>query len=210
MPEKIRGAIFDLDGTLLDSMGVWEQIDVDFLKKRGIAATEDYTRAVTTMSFQEAADYSIRRFDLRESPDEIIREWNEMCLEAYTHTILLKPGAKDYLLRLKRGKIKLGVATALSSDLYGPALKNNGIFDLFEAFASIKEVSRGKGFPDVYLLAAERLELEPYQCEVFEDILPGIRGAKAGGLKTCGVYDPSSAYEWEKICAVADRVITGF
>lgn len=203
MPD-FQAAIFDLDGTLLDSMGVWERIDVDFLRKRGLTATKDYIQAVTPMGFQEAAEYTIRRFGLTDTATQIIAEWHVMCRDAYRYTVGLKPGAESYLLRLKQAGVKLGVATALSPELYRPALEHNGVLRLFHAFASVNEVQRGKGFPDIYLLAAQRLGVAPAQCMVFEDILSGIMGAKAGGFLTCGVYDPYSAYEWESIRVAAD------
>lgn len=206
----IKAAIFDLDGTLLDSMGVWAQIDVDFLGKRGIPVTDAYVKAVTSMGLREAAEYTIQRYGFAQTPEEIMDEWNRMCREAYAHTIPLKPHAKGTLARLRQAEVKLGVATALSPDLYVPALRRNGIYPWFDALTSAQEVRRGKGFPDIYLLAAQRLGVEPPQCMVFEDILSGILGAKAGGFYTCGVYDESSAHDWEKICAAADRTLTAY
>lgn len=204
------GAIFDLDGTLLDSMDVWVRIDIDFLKKRGIFAPEDYIQALTPLGFYEAAKYTVSRFNLNETPEEVLREWGGMCRRAYERDIRLKPGAKEYLIHLKDAGVKLGVATALGRDLFEPVLKNNGIFGLFGAFASLDEVRRGKGFPDIYLLAAKRLEIAPAACAVFEDILIGILGAKAGGFMTCGVWDKSSAHEWDKIKEAADWTVKGF
>lgn len=200
-------AIFDLDGTLLDSMGLWAQIDADFLEKRGIEITGDYIQAITPLGFGEAADYTIARYGLNESSEDIIAEWNQMCRDAYRYRVDLKPDAKECLLYLKGAGIKLGVATALTPDLFKPALENNGVLHLFDAFASLEEVQRGKGFPDIYLLASQRLGVAPGQCMVFEDILAGIAGAKAGGFRTCGVYDLYSAYEWSEIRSVADMCI---
>jgi len=209
MPE-FEAAIFDLDGTLLDSMGLWEQIDIDFLGKRGIEATKDYIRAVTPLDFAAAAEYTIRRFHLEESAEDIILEWKRMCRDAYEQRIGLKPHAKEYLLALKQSGVKLGVATALTPDLSRLALEHNRIAHLFEAFASRNEVDRGKGFPDVYLLAAQRLGVPPEKCMVFEDILSGISGARAGGFLTCGVFDAWSAHEWKDIMVLADLAVQGF
>ncbi len=206
----VRGAIFDLDGTLLDSMGVWEEIDIAFLAKRSIAVPQDYVEKVTPMGFLQAAEYTIERLHLSECAQDIIAEWGRMSIDAYSHRIALKPYAKEYLKQLKAKGIRLAVATALTPDLYGPALRNNGILEYFDAFASLSEVSRGKGSPDIYLLAASRLGLRPEKCVVFEDILEGIKGAKAGGFLTCGVYDRYSAHEKDKILASADRYIISF
>jgi HAD superfamily hydrolase (TIGR01509 family) len=205
-----KGAIFDLDGTLLDSMGVWADIDVDFLARRGIDVPPDYITAVTPMGFMEAAVYTIQRFGLDEKAEDIIEEWNQMSIDAYSHKVALKPKAKEYLLSLKEKGVKLAVATALPPGLYEPALKNNGIYELFDAFSFLSEVERGKGFPDIYLIAAERLGLKPKDCIVFEDIYAGICGAKAGGFRTCGVYDSYSDYEKEKILNTADLFIESF
>ncbi len=206
MPD-FKAAIFDLDGTLLDSMGIWEQIDNEFLKKRGFEATPDYIQAITPLGFRDAAAYTIERFGLAETPEALVEEWGMMCRRAYEREITLKPHAEAYLLALKQDGVKLAVATALDPEQYIPALENNGVIHLFDAFASLKEVSRGKGFPDIYWLAANRLEMEPCDCMVFEDILAGIAGAKSGGFKTCGVYDNSSAHEWDKIYKAADKTI---
>lgn len=204
---EFEAAIFDLDGTLLESMGVWTEIDAAFLQKRGFEATEDYIRAVTPMGFRPAAEYTISRFGLEESPDEIMAEWDLMCRDAYAHTIGLKPDAEVYLRRLKQGGVKLGVATALTPELFRPALERNGVLSLFDAFTSLGEVRRGKGFPDIYLLTAQKLGVAPGACMVFEDISLGIAGAQAGGFLTCGVYDDSSAHEWDKIRETAHRTI---
>ena len=110
-------------------------------------------------------------------------EWSLMCRRAYAHDIFLKPYAEAYLLALKRDGVKLAVATALDPEQYIPALENNGIIHLFDAFTSLKEVTRGKGFPDIYWLAAEQLEIEPPDCMVFEDILAGLPPQNRAGLK---------------------------
>lgn len=203
-------AIFDLDGTLIDSMGMWERLDADFLACRGFAMPEGYTEAVSAMNFPEAAAYTIRRLGLKESPEEIIREWNDRVAEEYAHGIRLKPHAREYLGYLKSRRVRLGVATALPPELFGPVLQNNGVFPLFDAFADAGEVRRGKGFPDLYLLAAERLGIPPGRCAVFEDVLPGVRGAKAAGMTVFGVHDRASARDEKAIREAADGYIHDF
>lgn len=205
-----KGAIFDLDGTLLDSLHVWEQIDIRFLEKRGFTATREYTQAVTPLGFHKAAEYTIARYHLSETPEEIIQEWNLMAQEAYRSEITLKPNAQEYLMHLKKKGVKLGVATALHAESIESVLKNNGIYDFFESFTMLQEVGRGKGHPDIYLLAAQKLGLQPEDCIVYEDILTAVKGAKSGGFRVCGVYDPYAEHEWEEIVALSDFTIRDF
>lgn len=198
------GGIFDLDGTVIDSMGVWRKIDVDFLGKRGLSVPEDYLKAITPLGFDAAAEYTIKRFHFTEKKEDIIEEWYHMAEYAYGHEVMCKPGAKEYLESIKKKGIRLAVATSSDQALYAPCLKNNGIYDLFDAFVQVKEVSRGKGFPDIYYEAAHRLGLKSKECVVFEDILAGVKGAKQGGFHTVGIYDENSFYEHEEMKKIAD------
>lgn len=209
MPEY-DAAIFDLDGTLIDSMDVWDRVDEAFLGRRGIPVTEDYTAAVSAMCFSEAAEYTINRYGFPDTPEKLIAEWNGMVLREYADNIPLKPHAREFLDRLRGQGVRLGVATALPEDLYGPVLRRNEVFDRFSAFASVCEAARGKGFPDVYLLAAERLGVKPERCVVFEDVLPGIRGAKAAGMAAYGVFDPRSAVDEPAMRELADGYLRDF
>ena len=122
---NFKGAVFDLDGTLLDSMEVWKNIDIEFLSKRGLEVPKGYSDEILAMSFRETAEYTIARFGLQEQPDDVMHEWNQMAIEAYGHHVQLKPGAKEYLLKLKSHGIRLG-GTALSQKLYLPCLQNCG------------------------------------------------------------------------------------
>lgn len=208
--QNFKGAIFDLDGTLLDSMYVWADVNKLFLKSRGLAAPKGYVETITPMFSREAADYAISTLGLTDDPEALIREWDDMAADIYANDIALKPGADEYLQRLKDKGVKLGVATALGKNLYKPVLTHNGVYGLFDAFASSGEVKRSKAFPDVYLLAAERIGVEPADCMVFEDITTGVKGARAGGFSTCGVYEPWSFDEQAGLESEADFYIKSF
>ena len=150
-----KAAIFDLDGTLLDSMGVWDQVDIDFLNKRGIEVPPDYMTKVSAMQFRQIAEYTIARFGLTDTPEELMQEWDDMASVAYSTTVEAKPGALDYLRDLKASGVKLGVATSLPPRLREPALRHVGMFDLFNDIVSVDDANDvGKDQPDVYLLAA--------------------------------------------------------
>lgn len=206
----LKGAIFDLDGTLLDSMGVWERIDIQFLSSRGFDVPGDYAQTIAPMGFLQAAEYTIRRFSLPDTPMQLVQEWNTMAERAYRETVPLKPFVREYLSFLKERHVPLAVATASQEILYKAALENNGIYDFFDAFTTLADVRRGKGFPDIYLHAAYQLGLPPEQCAVFEDIYEGVIGARSGGFYTVGVYDPCSEKEKQKMQKEADLFIESF
>lgn len=205
-----KGAIFDLDGTLLDSMRVWVEVDNEFLSRRGIEPTQDYVDAIAPMGFRRAAEYTIERFNFKETPEEIMEEWYSLAESEYSEEVRLKPNVKAYLKFLKQKNIPMAVATASEERLFIPSLKNNGIYEYFESFTTVNEVKRGKGFPDIYIKAAEKLGLEPSECVVFEDILAGVKGARTGGFKVVGIYDNVSKHEHDEMKMLADICIHDF
>lgn len=205
-----RAALFDMDGTLLDSMGVWAQVDADFFALRGIPVPDDYGPNLSGKTFFESALYTKERFRLPDSVEEIIAEWNELCRTEYACRVTLKPGAKAYLRLLKRSGVKLAVATALPEHLFRPALRHNGVEDLFDAFTSTEETAGGKHTGEVYALAAKRLGVANEDCIVFEDILEGHLGARAVGMRSCNVYDASADHNRAAIERTADFCIRDF
>lgn len=207
---NFHAAIFDLDGTLLDSMDVWENIDIAFLKKRGLPVPSDYVTEICARSFIEAAEYTISLFHLPEGVDAIIQEWNEMAAYEYAHNVTLSPFALEYLRQLRRAGVKLAVATGLPQKLYEPCLKKNGIYDLFDVLCSTDDMARGKEYPDIFLHCADRLGVVPEQCLVFEDVLPAVRSAKRAGMTAYGVYDKYSRHNMEEIKKIADGYLFDF
>lgn len=208
--KKYKGAIFDLDGTLFDSMGIWKDVDLAFFNRRGIEMPDDYQECIKDMHFKSMAIYTKERFNLPDDINDIMDEWCELCFDEYENQIGLKDGVYDYLISLKDKGIKLAYATANTTGLSEVCLKSNGIYELFDACAYLHETKSDKSDPDVYLLACERLGLIPSECIVFEDILPGIQGAKKGGFTVCGVYDKFSEKDECDIRKIADYYIKSF
>ena len=204
-------AIFDLDGTLLDSMHVWSRVDEIYFEKRGMVAPDDYGAALAGLSYRESAEYTKARFGFPEPWEEIVREWTELAHEEYALRVELKPGAREYLTALNRAGVKLAVATALPEYLYRPCLERLGILGLFSALCSTDDTGgRGKGNGEVFLLAAKRLGIAPERCAVFEDVLEGIRGAKRAGMRALCVKDAANAQMHGEIEAMADWMIDSY
>ena len=150
--------------------------------------------------------YTIERYGLPLTPEAVMARWQALVQTQYSENVALKPGAQALLRALHKRGWRLGVATALQKSLYEPCLRRLGVWDCFCAFAGVEE-ARDKAYPDIYLLAAERMGVEPRHCVVFEDIAKGLRGAKGAGMQTVGVYDETSAYQWLEIQALADRCV---
>ena len=199
--DTIKAAIFDLDGTLVDSMWVWERIDMEFLKKRGYTVPENLKDNITHLSFKQVAQYFKTTFSIDDSVEAIMDEWHEMAYNEYSNNVFLKEGAMEYLHSLKKAGIKIALATSNSKPLLEATLKNNGIYDLFE---------KGKDNPDIYLLAAEKLNVNPVNCMVYEDIVAAVGGAKLAGMNVTAVYDKASEKDLNILKEKADKYIYSY
>ncbi len=196
--------VFDMDGTIMDSLGVWEKIDREFLEnKRGIKVPDDYVESISAMSYTEIANYTKERFGLPDTPEELMAEWTQMAEYEYAHNIRTKKGVKEYIERLRSLDKKIVLCTSSPKCFYEGALKNNNLYDLFDAFANTCEAGEGKSSRKVYVLAARKAGTTPDKCLMFEDVLSAATTAKKAGMTVCGVYDERGrAYrrELQKIC----------
>ena len=206
----IKAAIFDLDGTLVDSMWVWEQIDIDFLKSKGYTPPKDLNDDITQLTFRQTSEYFKDRFNLSDSIDEITDTWNNMAYDFYSSKVKLKEGVIPFFNKLKSLNIKIGLATSNSLPLLEATLKNNGIYHLFDAITVTDEVKKSKENPDVYLLCANKLNVSPKNCVVFEDIIAAVNGAKLAGMKVIGIYDKASEDQKEILTQTCDRYILNY
>lgn len=197
---RIDVAIFDLDGTLIDSMWMWYRIDEEFLGQFGCPVPEDLQKSIEGMSFTETAEYFKKRFTfLPYSVEQLKTIWNQMAYEKYAHEVTTKPGLMEYLKFLKEKGIKTGIATSNSRELAETALRSLGIMPYFDSIRTSCEVEHGKPAPDIYLLVAKDLDAKPENCLVFEDVPAGLMAGNSAGMYTCAVADAFSAHmETEK------------
>lgn len=202
--------IFDLDGTLLDSMGIWGEIDIEYLGRYGLPVPEGLQMEISGMSFYETAVYFRERFPIQDPVEAIMEEWNRMAYEKYRDEVRCKPGGREYLLWCRDHGIRLGVATSNSRLLVDEVLRSNEIDTLFGAIVTGSEVINGKPKPDIYLAAAERLCVPPERCLVFEDVVPGILAAKAAGMRVVAVEDAASVSQLEEKQQLSDAMIADF
>lgn len=202
--------IFDLDGTVVDSMWVWPEVDIEFLGERGYSLPEDLQKDLDGKSFFECAVYMKKRFSLQESEEELMAIWNRMAFDMYTSRVRLKPGVEAFMKQAKAAGKKLGIASSNSHLLVEATLKANGVFDYLDSIHTANEVGKGKPAPDIYLLVAKDLDVAPEKCLVFEDIVVGIQAGKNAGMEACAVWDASCMDTVEEKKAVADYYIDSF
>ncbi len=208
--KNIEGAVFDLDGTLLDSSWVWEKVDEKFLGDRGFQVPDDYVDEISPLGAERAAVYTIERFGLNEDKDDIVREWIEMAKKEYATEVVCKPYAKEFLEELHKLNIKMAVATSSDRELFMKTLEREGILKYFQKIVTVDEVEHGKGYPDIYEEAARRIKVNPHKCLVFEDILAGVTGASLGEFNVVAVFDKKSKHNWEKIKSISKYSINDY
>ncbi len=190
--QKLRAVLFDLDGTLIDSSQIWREVDEEFFARRNMPVPEGYQQNIAHLGFRECAAFTVRNYLPKEEESAIIAEWHEMSLSKYRAkdgSRYFKPGAVSFVQKLKNAGYFLCVATASSPDFFLPVLRSGGIEGLFDAFATVEDAGKNKSFPDIFLLAAERLGVQPEECAVFEDNLAALRAAKSAGMFTAAVFD---------------------
>ncbi len=210
MLRDIDAAIFDLDGTLADSMWIWLDIDREFFASRGMEFPKYLNHDIEGMGFTETAVYFKETFHLPESIDEIKQIWNDMALEKYRNDTPLKPGAREFIALLRERGIKTGIATSNSPLLTREFLGAADLNDSIDAVTTVCDVSRGKPDPEVYLVTAGKLGVAPERCLVFEDVPMGILAGKNAGMRVCAVEDLYAAHLREEKEKLADYYIEDY
>lgn len=207
MLENKKAVIFDLDGTLIDSMWVWCEVDKEYLSSFGIMVPERLHEAIEGMSFSQGATYFKEQFGIEDNVEDICAQWNRMAFQMYVERVPMKPGAYDFVKKIRSMGMKTAIATCNSTQLVESVLKVHGLLGDFDAIVTDDDVPEGKPNPQIYLEAASRIGIEPSSCLVFEDVAMGILAGKGAGMEVCAVRDAFSEYQWEKKTELADYCI---
>lgn len=207
---RTKAVIFDLDGTLVDSMWMWKAIDVEYLARFGLTCPDDLQKEIEGMSFSETALYFKERFQLRETLDEIKDAWIQMSIEKYRREVALKPGARAFLEYISGQGLAAGIATSNGIAMVDAVLDALDIRRYFKVVATACEVAAGKPAPDIYLSVADRLQVAPEDCIVFEDVPAGIRAGKSAGMTVFAVEDDFSLDMKEEKERLADYYIRDY
>ena len=205
----ICGAIFDIDGTLLDSMSIWKSIGSDYLCSLGIQPKEDLSETFKTFTLEQSARYYQSVYGVKKSIEEIIDGVNNMISAFYLETAPLKPGASNFLNNLVNSGVKLCIATATDQNLIEGALRRCGIWNLFSGIYTCHSIGKSKNEPDIYRAALNFLGTDKQNTWVFEDALHAAKTAKKDGFPVAAVFDSSEKLQTE-LKEIADVYIKDF
>lgn len=208
--KELQAVLFDLDGTLIDSMWMWRAIDIEYLARYGVVMPEGLQEELGGRSMRETAVYFRERFGIPDAEEIMMADWNDMARRKYAEEVPLKPHVLDFLKWCRSRGLRLGIATSNSRELTETVLSAHGISDYFDEVVTGDEVLRGKPAPDIYLTAAKRLGVSPGRCMVFEDVPDGIRAGKAAGMYVTAVEDLFSAGQRAEKQRLADCYIRDY
>ena len=208
--EITKNIIFDMDGTLLDSLSVWADSDREFINGHGYDYDPVHSLAMKKMHFDSACEYLVKAFSLPLSPKETGERILEIVEERYLNGIPLKDGAEEFIKAAHSAGIKMCVATSNKKKLAEDALKARGILQYMEFVLTSDEVGCGKESPEIFLKAAEKLGAKPEEVTVFEDSIHAVLSAEKAGFRVIGVYDPLCEEEFSEIEKIADITIKSF
>lgn len=189
MNMEIKALIFDMDGVVMDSMGMWDTLVIDYLNGKGIDADEEFSRSLFTCSMKEAAERMIEKFNMDMTPDEVVADVNDYISDFYISKVQPKDQAVEGLRELEKSGLRICLATSTDRPMVQAAMERTGILDIFEFIITSSEIGKGKDSPDIFLTAASKLGLDPENILVIEDNHNAVRTAANVGFKTCGVYD---------------------
>ena len=208
---RLQSAIFDMDGTLLDSMHIWNSLASDLLRSMGVEPAPDLGDRLMLMTFRDGAALCKEEYHLSESVEEIMDLTKDRVRSFYEQEVQAKPGVEKFLSLLKMEGVWMYVATNTDRDLVEAALKHTGLEGYFRGVMTCAEVGAGKkDSPEIYERCMRRLRSTKKDTVIFEDALHAIETAKAAGFRVCGVYDPSAEADQDAIRDLSDYYIRSF
>ena len=211
MIKHIQAVIFDIDGTLVDSVGMWKEIDKEYFNVIETPMPPTIQKDIEGMSFTEIAIYFKETFHIQEKTIEDIKlDWVRMAQDKYLYEIKSKPGAREFMRYLKEKGVKIGCATSNDKRLAIASLTPHGFLEKVDSVRCCCEVAKGKPAPDIYLKVAEDLGVNPENCLVFEDIPNGIKAGKAAEMTVIAVKDKNALKDFDEIKAFCDDYIEDF
>ena len=208
--KNIEGAIFDLDGTILDSMHIWSDIGLLFLKNKGIEPPEGIEDEFVKMSMVQAAEYYIKNIDPTATVMDIVNEVNSLVQGFYFNEVIKKDGVEEFLEFLKSKNVKMCIATATDKHLVQKALERNGILEYFSEIFTCGSVGAGKDTPVIYDVALEHLGTPKENTFVFEDALYAIETANKAGYNIVGINDISEKADPEDVKKLCNYYINDY
>ncbi len=208
--EEYEAVIFDLDGSLVDSMWMWKAIDEQYLSNFGIEPPKTLQQDIGGRSFYETTVYFKERFNIPDSIEKIGDDWNKMARDKYTNEVDLKTGVDAFLNECINKGIKLGIASSNSKELIVQVLSSHNVLGLFQSIKSGTEVLKGKPAPDVYLEVSKELHADPSKCLVFEDLVDGIKAGKNAGMTVVAVSDDYSRHSDKEKKMLSDYYIEDY
>lgn len=203
----IKGIIFDIDGVLLDSMGIWDDLGARYLRSIGTQPEEGLHEILFSMSMEQGADYLREHYHLEKSSAEIIDGISGMLEKFYFDEVLPKTGAKELMEYMKVKGVKMVAATSSPRLHVEKALGRNGMLEYLDKIFTNAEVGVSKHSPDIFNLAAEYMGTAPDETLVFEDSLYALKTAKAAGYIAVGVYDAKGEPDQEGVKSSGDYYI---
>lgn len=208
--ENIKLFLFDLDGTILDSLKIWNDIDLLFFKNHNLIMGEDYHIAIAPLTLEETATYTKNTYKLDIDEEQIMKEWSDLAIKEYAENVNLKKGVKEFLDYLKNKNVHLAIATSCNEEMFKPCLERYGIVSYFEHFYTSQNLKINKSNANFFKEILNKYKIEPDQILFFEDSLASMKCAKSLGFNVVAVMDKKWEKQKEEIIASSDDQIEDF
>ena len=206
----IKGVIFDVDGTILDSMCIWRDLGIRYLNSVGVEVEDSIADILYPMSLEESSSYLKERFHLPDTVEKIKVDTLRLIENFYLNEVAVKEGLIDYLGYLNENNIPMIIATSSDADLVRRTLERMKISHFFKGILTCTELGTSKHEPYIYLKASQFIDTDPKETVVFEDVLHGIRAASSAGFITVAVVDPSNKPDRDELKKLSDYFIEDF